>query len=282
MVAMATWEDGPEYAPLNRPDAFTEPSTPPLSFAPPLEQLTADAPKERPEFADPPEPVEPLANLIPPVEPPRDPAIPFEVLSTALTSADSAWGAAHWTSPASQPAGPTVRQVPGPAPASWPAPTEPLPPVVGPPPNTNGFPAPGTTEWFAPAPYRQPSAPASVTARQLFETATPGVCICLLIGGLVTLVSPIMLAVAFGLSSRIQVASTQIRRTFTTALSILGVVAVLGLFAGATSFSDWWRSVSLWSLVINWVTMVVVLVLVHRGLKRRSGRDQFGPRSPWG
>jgi len=91
-----------------------------------------------------------------------------------------------------------------------------------------------------------------------------------------------MLAVAFGLSSRIRVASTQIRRTFTSALSILGVVAVLGLFAGATSFSDWWRSLSLWSLVINWVTMVVVLVLVHRGLKRRSGRNQFGPRSPWG
>jgi hypothetical protein len=282
MVAMATWEDGPEYAPLNRPDAFTEPSTPPLSFAPPQEQLAALAPKERPAFADPPEPVEPLANLIPPVEPPRDPAIPFEVVSTALTSADSAWGAAHWTSPASHPAGPTVPQLPGPAGASWPPPTEPLPPVTGPPPNANGFPTPGTTEWFAPAPYQQPSAPSSVTARQVFETATPGVCICLLIGGLVPLVSPIMLGVAFGLSSRIHVASAQIRRTFTTALSMLGVFALLGVFAGATSFGDWWRSVSLWSLVINWVTLVVVLVLVHRELKRRAGGDQSGSRSHWG
>jgi len=26
MVTMATWEDGPEYAPLARPDAFTEPT----------------------------------------------------------------------------------------------------------------------------------------------------------------------------------------------------------------------------------------------------------------
>jgi nitrogen fixation/metabolism regulation signal transduction histidine kinase len=91
-----------------------------------------------------------------------------------------------------------------------------------------------------------------------------------------------MLAVAFGLSSRIQVGSTQIRRTFTTALSILGVVAVLGLFAGATSFSDWWRSLSFWSLVINWLTLVVVLVLVHRELKRRAGGDQSGPRPHWG
>jgi hypothetical protein len=91
-----------------------------------------------------------------------------------------------------------------------------------------------------------------------------------------------MLAVAFGLSSRIRVASTQIRRTFTTALSILGVVAVLGVFAGPTSFSDWWRSLSLWSLVINWVTIVIVLVLVHRELTRRAGGDQSGPRSPRG
>jgi hypothetical protein len=282
MVAMATWEDGPEYAPLDRPDAFTEPSTPPLSFAPPPEQLAALAPKERPAFADPPEPVEPLANLIPPVEPPRDPAIPFEVVSTGLTSADSAWGAAHWTSPASQPAGPSVPQVPGPAPASWPPATEPLPPVAGPLPNVNGFPTPGTMEWFAPAPYRQPSEPASVTARQVLETATPGVCICLLIGGLVPLISPIMLAVAFGLSSRIQVASAQIRRTFITALSMLGVFAVLGVLADASSFSGWWRAVSLWSLVISWVTMVVVLVLVHRELKRQTGGDQSGPRSHWG
>jgi hypothetical protein len=277
---MATWEDGPEYAPLDRPDAFAQPNTPPLYVAPPEEQLAALAPKERPAFADPPEPVEPLANLIPPVETPRDPAIPFEIVSTAMTSADSAWGAAHWTSPASHPSGPSIGQIPGPAAASWPPPTEPLLPVAGPPPSTNGFPTPGTAEWFAPAPYRQPVTPASVNARQVFETATPGVCICLLIGGLVSLFSPIMLAVAFGLSSRIQVASAQIRRTFITALSVLGIFAVLGALSNATSFSDWWGYVSLWSLIINWVTLVVVLVLVHRELRRQADGDQ-SDRSNW-
>ena len=38
----------------------------------------------------------------------------------------------------------------------------------------------------------------------------------------------------------------------------------------------------LWSLVISWVTMVVVLVLVHRELKRQTGGNRSGPRSHWG
>ena len=68
MVTMATWEDGPEYAPLVRPDAFTEPTIPPLSSTPPVEQLAAAAPKERPAFADPRDSVAPLERLIPPIE----------------------------------------------------------------------------------------------------------------------------------------------------------------------------------------------------------------------
>ena len=101
MVAMATWEDGPEYAPLVRPDAFSEPTISPLSVRAPVEQPAAAAPKERPAFADPADPVAPLESLVPPIEAPRDPAEPFDVVTTALTSADSAWGAAHWA--------PTVR-----------------------------------------------------------------------------------------------------------------------------------------------------------------------------
>ncbi len=99
MVTMATWEDGPEYAPLVRPDAFTEPTISPLSSAPPVEQLAAAVPNERPAFADPRESVAPLESLVPPIEAPRDPAEPFDVVTTALTSADSAWGAAHWARP---------------------------------------------------------------------------------------------------------------------------------------------------------------------------------------
>ena len=34
MGGMATWRDGPEYAPTARPEAFVEPPTPPLAAPP--------------------------------------------------------------------------------------------------------------------------------------------------------------------------------------------------------------------------------------------------------
>jgi hypothetical protein len=287
MVAMATWEDGPEYAPLTRPDAFNEPSTPPLSIAPPHEQMAALVPKERPAFDDPPEPVAPLASLVPPVEKGRDPAIPFEVVSTALTSAESAWSAAHWTQPPAAPAGPVGGPMSSPTTAAGltaapsPPPTQPLHPLSSAP-GPNGFPTPGTAEWFTPAPYRQPVAPVPVNAKLVLETLTPGVAICLVIGGLVALISPIMLAVAFGLSSRIRVATSQIRGTFITALTVLGVFAALGALTEATSFGDWWSFVGIWSMVICWATLLVVVVLVYSDLKRLADGDQSAPRSPWG
>ena len=58
---MATWEDGPEYAPLERPANFTAAATAPLSTAPPVVQMAAYAPKQRPGFGQPPAPVAPLA-----------------------------------------------------------------------------------------------------------------------------------------------------------------------------------------------------------------------------
>ena len=41
---MASWEDGPEYAPIERPDGFSVPYAAPLSVAEPYVQPAADAP----------------------------------------------------------------------------------------------------------------------------------------------------------------------------------------------------------------------------------------------
>jgi len=96
---MATWEDGPEYAPVERPNEFSIPDAAPLSVAPPYLQPAADAPSRRPSFADPGQPVAPLAALVPAQEEPRDPGLPFEIVSSAATASESAWGAAHWSPP---------------------------------------------------------------------------------------------------------------------------------------------------------------------------------------
>ena len=292
MVAMATWEDGPEYAPLVRPDQFNEPTTSPLSVAPAVEQPAAAAPKERPIFADPARPVVPLEHLVPPIEAPRDPAVPFDVVTTALTSADSAWGAAHWarqSSPAGGPwpaspsdpaGGPWLASPSGQDASPWPVPTEPLIPAAGPPPTANGFPAPGTAAWFTPPPLPQPGSNAPVTAKQVLDAVTPGVYITLAIGGLVYLISPIMLAVAFALSSRMEVGAQHARRAFITALSVVGFFAVVGVLNAPASFGDWWSSVGLWSMIICWLVLLAVSLSVHSELKRRAA-DQPPPRAPW-
>ena len=53
MNCMATWEDGPEYAPIERPSDFQSPDASPLTIAPPHTQLAAWAPKNRPVFDSP-------------------------------------------------------------------------------------------------------------------------------------------------------------------------------------------------------------------------------------
>ena len=294
MVAMATWEDGPEYAPLVRPDAFNEPTTPPLSVVPAVEQPAAAARKERPNFADPADPVAPLEHLVPPIDAPRDPAVPFNVVTTALTSADSAWGAAHWARQSS-PAGGAWPAFPsdpagGPWPASppsgqdgspWPVPTQPLIPAAGPASTANGFPAPGTAAWFTPPPSPQPASNTPVTAKRVLDAVTPGVYITLAIGGLVYLISPIMLAVAFALSSRMEVAAQHARRAFVTAFFVVGFFAVVGILNIPASFGDWWSSVGLWSLIICWLVLLAVSLSVYSELKRRVA-DQPPPRAPWG
>jgi hypothetical protein len=283
MVGMATWEDGPEYAPIARPDGFAQPSVPPLDVAQPVQQQAALAPKDRPQFTDPPAPVAPLAALVPPVETPRDPAQPFAVVSSTMTS-DSAWGAAHWSPPTGPPigaAGPWSRPSgSGQSPWTAPAPTQPLVPMSGPAENVSGFPAPGTAEWFAPPAHGQQPATGQVDARRVFEAATPGVCICLAIGGFVYLIAPIMLGVAFALASRVKVATASVRRALLTGVIVLGVLALTGVLTNNTSFTDWWAFVGMWALLICWLMLGVVLFIVYRGLKNPA---QVHPnRSPWG
>ncbi|HEY5980803.1 MAG TPA: hypothetical protein VIT41_14350 [Microlunatus sp.] len=132
---MATWEDGPEYAPLERPDAFADPAAATVGLeAPPAAPPTPPAPTERPAFVDPDQPVAPLAALAP--EPPaqRDPNVPFDVAASLMTAETSAWASAHLPPPASGPPAPGP-QAPGPAPVPSP-PTQPSLYSPGPPPTS--------------------------------------------------------------------------------------------------------------------------------------------------
>jgi hypothetical protein len=272
---MATWEDGPEYAPVERPTHFADAGAGPLSIAPPVLQMAARAPKERPLFDQPPAPVAPLESLVP--EPPetRDPQIPFAVASAAMTS-DSAWGALH-----SGP--PTTPPVAAPPPAGAPlVPASGAPPVPAPtPPPDSRFPAPGTPAWFGPGPYgEQPAPPTQVSPRAVWDAAMPGLCICLAVGGLVYVLAPILYAIAFGLSGRVKVARQPVRTAFAVGAAGLGLIAVIATLTNDFGFGEWWSTVGAWSLVACWALLLTTLFLVYRAL-RAGERPEPNYRSSW-
>jgi hypothetical protein len=275
MTCMATWEDGPEYAPLERPADFAQAAVAPLSIAPPVQQMAALAPKDRPAFDQPPVPLTPLATLVPIAEETRDPQVPFAVVSSTMTS-DSAWGAVHWGAPTAPPAG-------YPIPASVPGPSQPLPSLrTQPVPPDNRFPTPGTPGWFGPGPYgEQPPAPPQVGPKAVWDAAMPGMCICLAVGGLVYVVAPILFAIALGLSRSVKVARDHVRRAFAAGAALLGMVGVVAALTNDEGFPQWWTLVGGWSVAVCWGVLLTTLVLVYRGL--RNGQQPSQPdRPPWG
>ena len=276
MTCMATWEDGPEYAPIDRPADFAPAPAAPLSVAPPVRQMAALAPKDRPVFDQPQVPLAPLATLVPKAEERRDPQLPFAVVSSTMTS-DSVWGAVHWGAPTGPPPG-----VPAPAPTPRP-PSQPLSaPRTQPLPPGNPFPAPGTPAWFGPGPYgEQPAPPRQVGAKAVWDAAMPGMCICLAVGGLVYYVAPIMFAIAFGLSRSVQVARDQVRRAFAAGSALLGLVGIVAALTNDEGFGRWWTVVGGWSMVVCWAVLLTALVLVYRALS--AGQQPARPdRPPWG
>jgi len=280
---MATWEDGPEYAPIERPSEFQTPDVPPLETAPLYTQPAAWAPKKRPVFDDPSAPVTPLASLIPVQrEEHRDPQEPFRVVSSPMTS-DSAWGAVHWAAPTARPVGTTAAAgwIPT-ASAPYPPPDQPIAIHQGSSsPPTAPFPAPGTPSWFGPGPYAQHPPAAPVTARNVIDAATPGLCMCLIIGGLVYVLAPIFLCVSVGLAGRVKVAAAEVRRAHIFGLVVLAVLGVLGALIVGTDFGEWWRFVGQWALLICWVLLVTTLVTIYRRLKPQAPSPPTY-RSPWG
>jgi hypothetical protein len=257
---MATWEDGPEYAPIERPSDFQIPDAPPLDVAPPYAQVAAWAPKSRPVFDSPEGPVAPLSTLTPAREEPRDPQEPFAVVSSTMTS-DSAWGAVHWAAPTGQPSAAGWTPPPG---AYHLQPEQPLP------------------AWFGPGPYgRQPQPTNPVSARAVLDAATPGLCMCLIIGGLVSVLSPIILCISVGLAGRVKVAKAEVRRTYLFGIGLLAVIGVLGLLVVDTGFAEWWGFLSSWGLLMCWALLLSTLAMIYRRLK---SDDSIPPtyRSPWG
>lgn len=144
---MATWQDGPEYAPLVRPVAFEPPEQP--TAAPPesgdtstqaaggepARVRTARAPHVRPGFTAPESvPLDAVSSGSPDR---RDPHEPFDVVARTARSG-SAWPAAHAAHPQPGPTPYEPEPVSAPFDPSAPPPYVPAPYVPAPPADGSG------------------------------------------------------------------------------------------------------------------------------------------------
>lgn len=262
---MATWRDGPEYAPTERPAAFVIPPVPPLEEPPAtMVAVVPEAPADtEPGFTPPADPQPDLAALVPTGAPGRNPNVPFEVSAAAVTA--GAW------SPA---AGDTVRPPTEPFTAPGPSLTGYLPvqPALQPHAQVNPatFPTPNTPQWFAPPPQtRVPAPPPSVTIGQIWHATTPGVVIPLLIGMVFSYLSILMLAISFALSARISYRRAAVRRAFYIALGLIGLNglgAMLGnVYSSGVLFDALSQAAQLACIILPFVLGLIVGAALRAG-----------------
>lgn len=272
---MATWEDGPEYAPLEPPAQFTVPDVPPLSEAPPPEEVPP-VPGDRPQFGDPEKPVAPLATLVPEEDgEERDPRTPFAVDSDAMTQggAGGAWSAAHWRPPAGQ------QQGPGNQPGGWGpptgapvAPTDPVALQSGPPPTVGNLPAPGTPAWFGHGPTASAGQPRPATPWK----AVPPAVLILLACSLIYVVAPFSYSLAFILAARMRYARRKVLIAFGVGFGIALTISTTSALANYATLGEWYQSLSVWLLLASLAMFGLIYVLVKNELDRLPRRPPDG------
>ena len=243
LAGVATWEDGPEYAPLERPQYFADAPLPPLEQAPPAARPADGLPTAcARRFDQPSAPVAPLATLVPTPPDERDPARPFEVVTATLTS-ESGWGGARRPAvrghgplrglgrrgrPA-RAAGPARPVQPGP-----PSPAGPLGPLAptsaaarGPAAGPVRLPRPRDAGLVRAAAHdvRRAGPARAASTPSGSSRPPPRACASVLaVGGLISVLSPVMLIVAVLLSTRVTVAQRAVRTAFRIAAGGRGLL----------------------------------------------------------
>lgn len=259
---MATWEDGPEYAPLERPDDFTVPDASPLVDPPPVAGPPA-APVVRPQFGDPETPVAPLSALVPrATEEHRDPQTPYRV-DTATMTDGGAWGAAHWRSPSTVPAGPGTDRPAGSAPAGTPA-TQAVTLQSGPAGSDSNFPAPGTPGWFGPGPPQpHPPEPPPTLGK-----ATPILAIIALACAIFYVTAPFAFLAGFLLCLPAKYAKRQLMITWAVVGGAILLISTMSTLSNYGDLSDWYGVLRSWSLLASLLMIILILVIVYHDINQ--------------
>lgn len=285
---MASWEDGPEYAPVERPTGFTAPVATPLDTAPEPPGPLAGAPQVRPCAYTPAGLERPLSSYHPATGPHRDPDQPFEVARSTMTEVDSAWGLVH------------NYHVDG---EGWPAGAlgapDPRAPILLP-----GATPPPVAGVIAPAAYPpdpaypldpgHPPDPAYPSEEQpvefgaVFNAVTVPTFVTLLIGGLAMAVpffgwlSPLMFILAFTTANRIAYRRDWVRNTFLVAAGALATTAVAGFLLAGNDLLTLLDLIAAVSTAICWIVLATLLAIVWQALGAGEEPDDGGSAAPRG
>jgi hypothetical protein len=254
---VATWEDGPEYAPVEWPTGFVAPDVGPLSTALPSTDPSAGAPVEPPaRFDAPHDPVPPLAALVPTTAPTRDPSEPFQVTS-AIVTAGSAWGSAHSTQSVAAPEAAPL----------W-TPDQAVAPNYPPPDAVQGFPAPGTPGWFGPpTAYEATKVHVPLTFSTVAEGLSWGVIITLILGGIIAYLSPVLLVIAFFLGGQVRYRRRLVRIGIIVAMAIVAIAGA-GAMVGTSDATLAWESMDTASVWCCWLLIAVGIGISAYSIRR--------------
>ena len=251
---MASWQDGPEYAPSVRPSAFVAPVAVALDSQPPAAPIDEGVPGLEPSFVAPEQPTPDLRALVPSAAPGRNPTLPFESATTPLTSAEDAPALRSPLEPFST-GGPSL---------SGYLPTQPvLQPTAQVNPAT--LPMSMAQQWAPPAPATRVQGAVPVTIRQIWQATTGWVLIPLLVGMFVTPIAPVCLLVAAVSTAQVRFRRAAVRRAYQVAG--VAVIAISFLVATLDDTTDFWSLLSIMSQVSCWVLAVFTPGIIGAALR---------------
>lgn len=283
---MATWEDGPEYAPMEAPEGFdagdapthaTSTLTGSRATRTPTPTALATHPADEPAAYGVERGWPALAQLDPGVRrDARDPHEPYAITQTAVTNGGSAWGSAHRAPhqpimvSSSRGREPDVATLPPPAGAPIDAvPFSESAPVGAPQRTPSG--TPGQTTAWAPAPsgpaILPPQPRADLTLGTLWDSLTPPFIIAVLVGCVAFPVSPLALIAAAYTAGRARRIAIPLRRA-----AILAVVGSfhLGLFGAVGGGPGFWGGASLGGLLLSWCLLAYALIRTAVAIRRNE------------
>ena len=244
---MATWKDGPRYAPTERPRGFAEPPPSVSLEAQPIPARVPPAPTEAPTEFQMDKPAVPLDTIEPTVAAQRDPSEPFASHSAIMTSSDA-----------------ELISLSAPTVAEDRSPTQPF--------SIASSPTASALTWAPPPDSARPvQVKHKVSASDAINAAYPPFLITLGVVGVVatieTLIPMVTLAVSpFFLIPRVRFRVDQLKKVAYIILAILAVLWIISFVIGSSIYNI---SIGMkgWVFVACWGLGVADILLQYLGLR---------------